>query len=81
MRKLLIGILIIVLLVLAGYMLIDRVNIGSLEILGIEAIVEKNDKLDQTILDGTKLKTRYTRFSKQTTSTRKTSIRKLCFSR
>lgn len=57
MRKLLIGILIIVLLVLAGYMLIDRVNIGSLEILGIEAIVEKNDKLDQKILEATRLAT------------------------
>ena len=55
MRKLLIGILIIVLLVLAGYMLIDRINLGSLEVLGIEAIVEKNDELDQKILDGTKL--------------------------
>ena len=57
MRKLLIGILIIVLLVLAGYMVIDRVNIGSLEILGIEAIVEKNDKLDQKILAATRLAT------------------------
>lgn len=57
MRKLLIGILIIVLLVLAGYMLIDRVSIGGLEILGIEAIVEKNDKLDQKILEATKLAT------------------------
>ena len=57
MRKLLIGILIIVLLVLAGYVLIDRINLGSLEVLGIEAIVEKNDELDQKILDGTKLAT------------------------
>ena len=57
MRKLLIGILIIVLLVLAGYMLIDRVNIGSLEVLGIEAIVEKNDLLDKSILEATKLAT------------------------
>lgn len=57
MRKLLIGILIIVLLVLAGYMLIDRVSIGSLEILGIEAIVEKNDELDKKILEATKLAT------------------------
>lgn len=57
MRKLLIGILIIVLLVLAGYMLIDRVKIGSLEILGIEAIVDKNDDLDKKILDATKLST------------------------
>ena len=57
MRKLLIGILIVVLLVLAGYMVIDRINIGSLEILGIEAIVEKNDKLDAEILQATKLAT------------------------
>ena len=57
MRKLLIGILIIVLLVLAGYMLIDRVSIGSLEILGIEAIVGKNDELDKKILEATKLAT------------------------
>lgn len=57
MRNLLIGILIIVLLVLAGYMLMERVNIGNLEILGIEAIAEKNDELDQKILDGTKLAT------------------------
>lgn len=57
MRKLLIGILIIVLLVLAGYMLVDRVSIGSLEILGIEAIVEKNDKLEQKIIEATKLVT------------------------
>ena len=57
MRKLLIGILIIVLLVLAGYMLIDRVNVGSLEVLGIEAIVEKNDLLDKSILEATKLAT------------------------
>lgn len=57
MRKLLIGILIIVLLVLAGFMLIDRVNIGSLEILGIEAIVDKNNELDQKILEATRLAT------------------------
>lgn len=57
MRKLLIGILIIVLLVLAGFMVIDRVSVGSLEILGIEAIVEKNDKLDQKILEATRLAT------------------------
>lgn len=57
MRKLLIGILIIALLVLAGYMLVDRVKIASLEILGIQAIVDKNDALDQKILSATKLAT------------------------
>lgn len=57
MRKLLIGILIIALLVLAGYMLIDRVKIADLEILGIQAIVDKNDALDQKILSATKLAT------------------------
>ena len=57
MRKLLIGILIIALLVLAGYMLIDRVKIADLEILGIQAIVDKNDSLDQKILSATKLAT------------------------
>ena len=57
MRKLLIGILIIALLVLAGYMLVDRVEIAGLEILGIQAIVDKNDALDQKILSATKLAT------------------------
>lgn len=57
MRKLLIGILIIALLVLAGYMLVDRVQIADLEILGIEAIVNKNNALDEKILSATKLAT------------------------
>ena len=57
MRKLLIGILIIVLMVLAGYMLIDRVEIAGTEILGMEAIVNKNDALDEKILSATKLAT------------------------
>lgn len=57
MRKLLIGILIIALLVLAGYMLVDKVEVANLEILGIQAIVDKNDALDEKILSATKLAT------------------------
>lgn len=57
MRKLLIGILIIALMVLAGYMLIDKVEVANLEILGIQAIVDKNDALDEKILSATKLAT------------------------
>lgn len=57
MRKLLIGILIIVLLVLAGYMLVDRAKVANLEILGIQAIVDKNDALDEKILSATRLAT------------------------
>ncbi len=57
MRKLLIGILIILLLILAGYMLVDKISIGSLQILGIQEIIKKNEELDNKITNATKLAT------------------------
>lgn len=49
MRKILISVLILCLLALTIYMVVDQINIGNLEILGIKKILQKNDELDKSI--------------------------------
>mgnify|MGYP007084615150 CR=1 FL=1 len=55
MKKLLILILIALLVALAGYIGIKGVSIGSFQILGITGIREKNEQLDESIGQATKL--------------------------
>ena len=57
MKKLLILILIALLIILSIFIVINGANIGSLKILGINAIQEKNDELDTTIQEATRLAT------------------------
>ena len=49
MKKLLISILIILLLVLCGFAVTKGYNIGDFTVLGVEAIKEKNEQLDESI--------------------------------
>lgn len=55
MKKLLILILIALLVTLTIFIVLNGVKIGNFEILGIQAIQEKNDELDQKIQQATKL--------------------------
>ena len=55
MRKLLIGILISLLLILCVYTIVYGINIGNFEILGITQIKEKTDDLDNEINQASKL--------------------------
>ena len=55
MKKLLISILIILLLVLCGFAVTKGYNIGNFTVLGVEAIKEKNEQLDESIGHATKL--------------------------
>lgn len=55
MKKLLISILIILLLVLCGFAVTKGYNIGNFTVLGVEAIKEKNEQLDESIGQATKL--------------------------
>ena len=55
MKKLLISILIILLLVLCGFAVTKGYNIGDFTVLGVETIKEKNEQLDETIGQATKL--------------------------
>ena len=57
MKKLLILILIALLVILSIFIVINGATIGSLEILGINAIQERNDELDNTIQKATILAT------------------------
>ena len=56
MRKLLLGLISILLLALSIYMVACGMTFGSLEVNGIPAIQEENAKLDQKIQKATKLK-------------------------
>lgn len=49
MRKILLIILLITLCILSGYMLLEKVQVGNIEILGIQNIIDKNDELDTAI--------------------------------
>ena len=55
MKKLLILILIALVLTLTIFTVIKGLHIGSLEILGIKGIQEKNAELDETVTEATKL--------------------------
>lgn len=55
MKKLLIGVLIALLITLTTYLLIQGINIGSFEILGVKGIEEKNNDLDKKIQQAGKL--------------------------
>ena len=55
MKKLLISILIILLLVLCGFAVTKGYNIGDFTVLGVETIKEKNEQLDESIGQATKL--------------------------
>lgn len=55
MKKLLISILIGLLIALSVFIAIQGLKIGSLEILGIKGIQEKNDELDRKVEQATKL--------------------------
>lgn len=57
MKKLLISILIALLLILSVFIALNGLNIGKLEILGIEGIGQKNSELDQKIQQATQLST------------------------
>ena len=55
MKKLLIGIIIVLILVLTGITIVKGFQIGSVEILGIMNIKDENEKLDTTVKKATKL--------------------------
>ena len=57
MRKILIGVLILLLTLLAGVMLLNKLQVGKLELLGVSKIIEKNDELDQKIQETTRVAT------------------------
>ena len=57
MKKLLISILIALLLILSVFIALNGLNIGKLEILGIEGIGQKNSELDQKIQQAPQLST------------------------
>ena len=49
MRRILLGVLILCLLALTIYVMVEKLEIGSFEVLGIKKILNKNDELDETI--------------------------------
>ena len=55
MKKLLISTIIILILVLTGVTIINGLKIGNFKILGIKEIKNKNEELDETIRQATKL--------------------------
>ena len=55
MKKLLIGIVIILVLVLTGVTIVKGLQIGNIKILGILEIKNENEKLDETVKKATKL--------------------------
>lgn len=55
MKKLLISVIIILLIILTGITVVNGINVGKLSILGIRDIKEKNDQLDSTVQQATKL--------------------------
>lgn len=55
MRKILISLLIVLLLLLGGYVIINKLEIGSLEILGVREIKKESETLDSKIQEASKL--------------------------
>lgn len=55
MKKLLIGIVIILVLILTGVTIVKGLQIGNIKILGILEIKNENEKLDETVKKATKL--------------------------
>lgn len=55
MKKLLLGIVIILIIVLLGVAIAKGISIGKLKILGINDIKNKNDELDEKIKEATKI--------------------------
>jgi len=51
MRRILISILILCLLALTIYMVYDEISIGEFEVLGVKRILQKNEELDEEILN------------------------------
>ena len=55
MRKYLIGICVALVLVLTGYVAIQGIQIGKIQIMGISEIKNRNEILDNTLKRATKL--------------------------
>lgn len=55
MRKILIALIMVVILVFTGVTVINGIQIGKFEILGISKVKQKNDDLDTTVKKATKL--------------------------
>lgn len=55
MKKLLLGIVSVLILILTGITIVQGFKIGNLNVLGIKSIKEKNDNLDKKIEEATKL--------------------------
>lgn len=55
MRKILIALIMVVILVFAGVTVVNGIQIGNFEILGISKVKQKNDDLDTTVKKATKL--------------------------
>ena len=55
MRKYLIGICVALVLVLTGYVAIQGIQIGKIQIMGISEIKNRNESLDNTLKRATKL--------------------------
>lgn len=74
MKKLLILILIVLLLLLTGFLGIHGLKMGNIEILGIQAIKQRNEELDEKIQEAAKLAQKD---YEQAISTVKTDVKKL----
>lgn len=55
MRKILIALIMVVILVFTGVTVVNGIQIGNFEILGISKVKQKNDDLDTTVKKATKL--------------------------
>ena len=55
MRKILIALIMVVILVFTGITVVNGIQIGNFEILGISKVKQKNDDLDTTVKKATKL--------------------------
>ena len=55
MRKILIALIMVVILVFTGVTVVNGIQIGNFEILGISKVEQKNDDLDTTVKKATKL--------------------------
>ena len=55
MRKIIIALIMVVILVFTGVTVVNGIQIGNFEILGISKVKQKNDDLDTTVKKATKL--------------------------
>ena len=55
MKKLLLGVIAGLLVILTGITVVKGFKIGSIEVLGVQAIKQKNDELDEKVKEATKL--------------------------